>query len=291
MTPKSFLPVLMSLLLNAAAAQELPFALAQAIAQEQVTFYDVEGYTIFQQEFPYRFDDKGFEKIKKKFTIPKDTQAEEDPDFPGVKIFNVRETKGGATSQSTYYVAQGALDKIAVVGFYTLCDRVKTLEKTYYDAIVSYSMPKEIFASMEVDTIQFAGRALDLGTACHWRGVRNLQCPNMGQMNWSEFSSLDRAKQMTEGQKALNASLKMGDLLEDVEVDIIFEGQPTRALRRTLKIKIPQLIMGGSNILIIYYVTAQVNNRYISCTLSHYTDDVNAKKLPPLLSEVMALRE
>ncbi|HEX4887408.1 MAG TPA: hypothetical protein VFV37_05110 [Luteibaculaceae bacterium] len=110
-------------------------------------------------------------------------------------------------------------------------------------------------------------------------------------MNWSEFSSLERAKQMTEGQKALNASLKMGDVLEDVEVDVIFEGQPTKALRRTLKIKIPQLIMGGSNILIIYYVTAQVNNRYISCTLSHYTDDVNAKKLPPLLREVMALRE
>jgi hypothetical protein len=47
--------------------------------------------------------------------------------------------------------------------------------------------------------------------------------------------------------------------------------------------------MGGSNVLVVYYVLAPVRNRYVACVLSHYTNDVNASNLPPLLAEVMRL--
>ena len=75
------------------------------------------------------------------------------------------------------------------------------------------------------------------------------------------------------------------------EVDVYFKNSETKAIRSKEKIKLPELVMGGSNILIIYYVSTKVRDRYVTFLLSHYTDDVNADSLPPLLSEVMALKE
>jgi hypothetical protein len=291
MTIKYLLFIVLSLVLSLSNAQTNNFQNAQAIAQEQMIFYDAEGYAIFKQELPYSYDQRGIEKFKKKFFIPKDVQPTEDNDFPETKILTTIDTHGDTKTESIYYITQNGQGNIRVICFSTLCDRVKNIEKTYYDAIVSNTLPKEVFTPMKVDKVQFAGREIQLGAACRWMGVRNLQCPDMGQMNWSEFSSLERAKQMTTGQRALNASMKMGEVLEDIEIDILFEGQPTKALKRKLKIQLPQFIMGGSNILIIYYVTNEVNGRYVSCVLSHYTDDIGAKKLPPLLSEVMQLKE
>jgi len=291
MTIKSLIFSALSLVMSFSYGQIGNFQNAQAIAQEQITFYDAEGYTIFQQDFQYNFDKKGIGKVKKKLSIPKELQPTEDQDFSGARIFTTIDTKGESKTQSVYYVLQTEQGKIKVIGFSTLCDRAKAIEQEYFNAILANTLPKEIFTPMEVDKVKFSGREITLGPACHWMGVRNLQCPNMGQMNWSEFSNFERAKQMTEGQKALNSSLKMGDVLEDTEIAIIFEGQPTIALKRKLKIKIPKLIMGGSNILIIYYVTTEVKGRYISCVLSHYTDDIGANDLPPLLKEVMQLKE
>lgn len=289
--PKPILWLLASISLSTFAQTNTSITYAQGIVQENATFYDIEGYSVFLQVFDYNFDEKGINKIKKKFSISKETIATEDVDFPNAKILFVLDTKGNAKTQSIYYLIYGGQGKIKVIGFSTLADRAKAIEKEFYQAIISNSIPKNIFTPIKVDTIQFAGRALDLGPACLWRGVRNIQCPDKGQMSWTELSSLERAKQITAGQKELNANYKMGEVLEDVEVDILFEGQPTKALKRKLKITIPQFIMGGSNILIIYYVTTEVRGRYVSCVLSHYTDDVGAKKLPPLLKEVMQLKE
>jgi len=38
-------------------------------------------------------------------------------------------------------------------------------------------------------------------------------------------------------------------------------------------------------------VAVEVRGKFVACVMSHYTDDVNAKKLPPLLNEVMELKE
>jgi hypothetical protein len=47
--------------------------------------------------------------------------------------------------------------------------------------------------------------------------------------------------------------------------------------------------MGGSNVLVVYYVTGKVRGKFVTCVLSHYEDDKGANKLPPLLSEVLEL--
>lgn len=81
------------------------------------------------------------------------------------------------------------------------------------------------------------------------------------------------------------------DVKEEKWITLKFEGQETKALRTKVKIQLPKLEMGGSNILVVYYVTGQVRGKYVTCVLSHYTDDIGANKLPPLLSEVLELIE
>lgn len=269
----------------------LTMSLAQGQKQENGAFFDTEGYSIFWRIFEYDFNEKGINKVKKKLSIPKEIIAIEDIDFPNAKIFITIDTLGGGKTETINYLIYGGQEKIKVICFSTLANRVKLIEKEFYNAIITNSVPKNVYTPMQIDTIQFAGREIDLGPACLWRGVRNIQCPDKGQMSWTELSNLNRAKQITAGQIAINENYKMGEVLEDYEVDVLFEGQPTKALKRKLKITIPQFIMGGSNILIIYYVTTEVRGRYVSCVLSHYTDDIGAKKLPPLLKEVMQLKE
>ena len=46
----------------------------QAIKQDKTTFYDTEGYGIILQDYEYNFDEKEINKIKKKYSIPKETQ-------------------------------------------------------------------------------------------------------------------------------------------------------------------------------------------------------------------------
>ena len=122
-------------------------------------------------------------------------------------------------------------------------------------------------------------------------GPHNIQCPNYGQISWSTFRSTEKAKQSINANYQITANKKLGEVIEKDSVDVVFEGVETKALKTKYKIKIPQLIMGGSNILIIYYVAEEIRGKSIACVMSQYTDDVNAKELAPLLQEVMKLKE
>lgn len=266
---------------------------AQAITDGKQTFYNTEGYDVFQMDFELYFDEKGFRKVKQKLDIEKETPISESPDFPNVKIIEEHVMEAGVLTHHIYYLSTPRWGILKVVGFATRCDRVLAIEKEFYTEIIKKTLPKNIFTSLNVDTVMFAGRPIDFGPPCQWMGSRNLQCPDYGQMNWSEFTDSVRAKQMITNQKKANDNPEKYGILEQKQVDVIFEGQEVKALRCTLKIKIPELIMGGSNILIVYYVTAKVRDRFVSCVLSQYTDDVGVKteKLAPLLAEVMQLKE
>lgn len=264
---------------------------AQSIKQENVTFFDTEGYSVYVKTYDYNFDEKGLSKVRRKLSIPKDLEFTNDTLFNNSQIINTTTTEGNVTAKTVYFFSPTSKGKVKVISFSTICERSQEVEKQFYDTIRLNNIPAETFTANEVDTIDFAGRSIALGPACRWMGVRNLQCPNMGQINWSEFSNNDRAKQMLEGQMELNKNMKLGEILEENNIEIMFEGSLVNVVKRKTKIKIPQLIMGGSNILIVYYVNAQVRGRYVACVLSHYTDDIGANNLPPLLSELMELKK
>lgn len=268
------------------------FSNTQGIKQEGTTFYEVEGYSIFIHSHKAPFDDKGFNKIKKKYSINKDILPIVDSAFQTGKVLVKTESRTKkVTETGVYYLFPQGQNKIKVIGLQTTNKRDEELEKFFVKSILDNSIPNIVYTSMVVDSIKFAGRFIVLGPACHWMGTHNIQCPNLGQMNWAEFRSIDKAKEMVEAQFDITANKGVGDVLQQDTIDIIFEDTATKALKTKYKIKIPKLIMGGSNILIIYYVATEVRGKYVACVFSHYTDDVNAKELPPLLSEVMKLKE
>jgi hypothetical protein len=270
----------------------LVYSNMHGIRQEASTFYEVEGYSVFVQIQKTTFDDKGFKKIKKKYSIDKEKVAFNNQDFLGGKIFEQDEKRTEKVNQSAvYYLFPEGEYATKVIGFQTLNSRDLQLEKFLVKAILGNAVPERVYTSMYVDSIKFADRFITLGPACNWMGTHNIQCPYMGQMNWAEFRSLDRAKEMIDAQFDITANRAMGEILEQDTIDVKFEGTDAKAVKTKYKIQIPQLIMGGSNILIIYYVATEVRGKYVACVMSHYTDDINAKQLPPLLSEVMELKE
>lgn len=271
---------------------EQVFSNTHGIKQEGTTFYEVEGYSIFVHNHKASFDDKGFKKIKKKYSINKDILPIVDSNFQTGKVLVKTESRTSKVTQTDiYYLFPHGQGEIQVIGFLTPLKRDQGIERLFVKSILENSIPNSVYSSMIVDSIRFAGRYIVLGPACHWMGTHNIQCPNLGQMNWAEFRNIDRAKEMVEIQYDLTANKAIGEVLQQDTINIIFEGTDIQALKTKYKIKIPQLIMGGSNILIIYYVATEVRGKYVACILSHYTDDVNAKKLLPLLSEVMKLKE
>jgi hypothetical protein len=262
------------------------------IRQEESEFYEVEGYSVFVQIQKTSFDDKGFKKIKKKYSIDKETTAIVHPDFPVGKIFMQEEQRTEKVKQrAIYYLFPEGDYATRVICFQTANSRDLQLEKFLVMVILGNAVPERVYTSMYVDSIKFADRYITLGSACNWMGTHNVQCPYMDQMNWAEFRSVDRAQEMMDAQFDITANRAMGEIMEQDTIDVKFEGVDARAVKTKYKIRIPQLIMGGSNILIIYYLVAEVRGKYVACVMSHYTDDINAKKLPPLLSEVMELKE
>ena len=268
------------------------FSNTHGIKQEGTTFYEVEGYSIFVHSHKASFDEKGFNKIKKKYSINKEISPVNDITFQTCKVFVKTDNRTKLVTESDiYYLFPQGQSEIKVIGLQTITKRDEELEKLFVKSILDNSIPNSVYSSMVVDSINFAGRFIVLGPACHWMGTHNIQCPNLGQMNWAEFRSLDKAKEMMSAQFDITANKAIGEVLQQDTINVIFEGTETKALKTKYKIKIPQFIMAGSNILIIYYVATEVRGKYVACVLSHYTDDVNAKKLPPLLNEVMKLKE
>lgn len=268
------------------------FSNTHGIKQEEATFYEVEGYSVFVHHQKAALDEKGLSRIKKKYSISKEVAAIDDKAFPSAKVLVRTENRTKKVTESgIYYLFPQGESEVKIVGLQTTNKRDEELERFFVRSIMDSTIPGSVYTSMAVDSIRFAGRYIVLGSACRWMGTHNIQCPDMGQMNWAEFRSIEPAQEMIAAQYDIIANKSIGKILQQDTVDILFEGTPAKAIKTKYKIKVPQLIMGGSNILIIYYVVAEVRGKYIACVLSHYTDDVHAKRLPPLLSEVMKLQD
>ena len=126
-----------------------------------------------------------------------------------------------------------------------------------------------------------------MGPVCRWMSPHNIQCPNYGQMNWAIFDNLQQAEEYRDTHFEMARNRSLVDIKEDKWIALKFEGQETKARRTKVKIQIPKLVMGGSNMLVVYYVTGHVRGKYVTCVLSHYTDDIGADELPPLLSKIL----
>jgi hypothetical protein len=254
-----------------------------------VLFLEAEGYDIFVESLDFGLNEKGISKIKKKYSA-KNAQLTTDS-VTNLKVLAMTEQKNGVTVYFTYYLHPVSEESSTIIGFIRPKARDIGLERDFVNSQLSNKIPSFVYTSLYIDSIDFVGRKIDLGSACRWMSPHNVQCPNYGQMNWAIFDNQKQAEEYRDTHFEMTKNKNLTDIKEEKWITVKLEGQETKALKTRVKIQLPKFAMGGSNTLIAYYVTAQVRGKYVTCILSHYTDDVGADKLPPLLSEVMELIE
>ncbi len=273
--------------------QDLDFvSRLQGIKQGDFVFFELEGYQIYVKSINQSFNEKGIKKSKRELKIKKSLNGYKSNEFQSNNlIINQDEIENEKLKNyQTWYLFEKAQNQIICFWFGSVNKKDTILEHKFIKSYLDNKIPQSVYTSMQVDSIDFAGRKIALGESCHWMGVHNVQCPYYGQMNWSLHTTYQDAENMTNSQYYSAEQKKIGSVLESKEIDVIFEGSDTKAKRIVYKIKLPSLLIGGSNILIIYYVTTKVRDNYISCVLSHYTNDVNNNGLPPLISKVLKLK-
>lgn len=260
------------------------------MSRNNTVYYEVEGYTIYMANTVGSLDKKGLQKIKRKYKIDENAAEIVDTIFSKSKILLHTKKLTSTVVQNNIYYLTPIENNVRVILLQTLNKRDKQLEKLMVKSILDDKIPNEVYTSSQVDYIKFAGRIIKLGSVCDWMSAHNLQCPYQGQMNWAEFRNPEKAEEMIKNQLAVTQSKSIGTTLLQDTVYVLFEGQETTAIRLKYKLKVPKVITGGSNVLIVYYVATKVRDKYVACVLSHYTDEALENKLPKLLAEVMSLK-
>lgn len=266
---------------------------AQGIKQGDKLFFEVEGYSVLVQPEDQPYNDHGLFILRNRYFIEKDSKFTTDTSLKTKnRAYTVTSTlTKGIKKNEIYYFLYLSEKQSRLIKFVNAGIRDISLERLFVKAIVNDLIPQETFVSLRVDSLNFAGRKIKTGPICQWMNPHNFKCGRLGQMDWSEYRSLEKAKDFIQMRHDITASEFGIKILEEKEISITFEGIKTKALVTRCKIKMPKLLMGGSNILITYYVSEQVRGKFISCIMSHYEDEAPAGKLPLMLSEIMQLEE
>ncbi|MGB0175836.1 MAG: hypothetical protein ACPF9D_01635, partial [Owenweeksia sp.] len=157
-------------------------------------------------------------------------------------------------------------------------------------AISAEGIPEYVITGITPSTVDFSGRMIEVSPGCRWMEPHNIQCPGKGQVNWSLHTTAEEASEALEQQIYYTRTFKQAELMSEEEVPVIFEGVPLMARKMVYHIKMPKLLMGGSNILIIYYVSTEVRGNHLHCVMSFYDTDASPGGLAPLVKQIMQLR-
>lgn len=268
----------------------------QALDNNGKIWYNIDGYSITSEDFNYNFDEKGIKKALKKHSI-KDESRIKDENINGNNLYFLTSEKvtDNLFQRNSFYLIENPDKKITVIWFAKTGEIDRETERELTNLIIEKKIPKENFASMQIGTINFGGREIELGNSCYWTYLNSVQCPYFGQINWSVHKDLQDAQNSVENQLTLTKSRKGGKVISEELVDIEFENVSTKAKKVVYDftgITGALAGMSGGKTLTIYYVAEKVRGNYISCVLSFWNNDqINPEtKLPPLLEKVMKLK-
>jgi len=272
------------------------FTRLQGISNRGIDFFNVDGIEITSQKLDVEFSAKNCAKkfpqlkIKKKELTTSDSLLV----FKNYYVYKSQEDPQNFFQNMAYYFVESPDKKLIAFTFAFINKNDKEFERSFIKLVCNNSIPENIYNSVEIDSINFAGRKIPLGRSCRWMGINNVQCPSYGQMNWSVHKDLEDASATVNNQFVSVFSRKGGKIVSDTIVDIIFEGTETTARKVVYNftgVKSLLLKMEGSNQLTIYLVSAAVRDNFVSCVMSFWgSDQINPSGLPPLLEQVMKLK-
>ncbi|MBW3519668.1 hypothetical protein [Flavobacterium sp. NKUCC04_CG] len=268
-----------------------------ALNNDGTKWYNIDGYTVTSEYFTYPFDEKGLKKVFKKYRIAKSDLKVKDGDIPfnNFCISKKQKVTDKSVQTDNYYFVENLNKTITVIWFIKNGTTDRETELELLNAIIKAEVPEQNFVSMPATTLNFTGREINLDSRCYWTYINTVQCPYLGEMNWSIHRTLADAKESVENQLSLTKTRKNGKVISEELVDIEFEGVPTKAKKVMYDFTgISAAIVGmtGGKNLTIYYVAEVVNSKNISCVLSFWNNAVinPETNLTPLLEQYMVLK-
>jgi hypothetical protein len=268
----------------------------QAINTNAFIFYNIDGYTITSETLNYPFNEKSLKKVYRKYSIKKDEKKTKNEQLPfnNYYVTNDQEISENLFQNNSYYFIENLEKRITIIQFSSINKRNKEFEQIIVRPIIENTIPSENYASMTIDSINFAGRKIKLDTGCNWTNVNTVQCPYYGAMNWSVHKDLEDAKNTVEQQFEITKLKKSGKVISEETVDIEFEGTETKARKVVYDFTGMTSVLAslsGGKTLTIYYVATKVRGNYVSCVLSFWNNDtITENGLAPLLEKVMKLK-
>ena len=269
----------------------------KAINKQTIIFYNVDGVDFSSQTFSNEFTEKGLKKLYRKYSIKESDLKVKDEtlkynNFYITKLENVAEN---ISQISSFYFVENQNKTVSVFWFGYYGKQNQVFERKYVNRILNDEIPKEVFEPMTIQSIDFAGRKIELGNSCNWTNINTVQCPYYGEMNWSVHKTIESAKNSIDNQFNVTKSRKGGKVLSEEEVDVIFEGTETKAKKVIYDFTgVNSLLVGmsGGKTLTIYYVASKVRENYVSCCMSFWNNDtITENGLAPLLEKVMQLKK
>lgn len=279
-----FLSLLLFVTSFYALADDYDFSALQGLRGEKgEVYFEISGYDIFCNSQKGKLNLQTIAKFKKQQKI-KGIQAEySDPKLllPNKIIESEQslEKNPDLKYSIVYFLFASSEDEIKYIVFQTLNQRDIFLEQAFVNAFLAGKLESYISGNWTGESVSFAGRIIQLGTACEWRSPHNLYCKG-GQISWSEFPSAESADLDLDMRIAAN-SKGSSEILSEEYVDILFEDIPTIAYR---------VVYMGKNAslpLVVYYVAQEVRGKYLSCTMSNYGYNRNDYELSSLLQQFM----
>lgn len=268
----------------------------QGLSYNGNQFYELSGVNIEVVTQKITFNQKGIKKIKKVCNI-KNIQKEYTDStlrIDNLVIESIHKEKKNTANSICYIFQKNDKETTFILfrsGLPLSSSFVNAFVRNYFDDKLSqYSGILPETTTGTVDSINFVGRKIPLGGNCRFMYVNNIQCSGYGQMSWSIFDSRE-SSDLFEKLMIENGDSNPGaGLVTASDVDITFEGIKTKAKRRIYKTKFMEsLLMGGSRLLCVYYVTQEIRGRYVNVVLSYYMNNKDDFELAPLLKEVMSL--
>ncbi|WP_062184960.1 hypothetical protein [Dysgonomonas macrotermitis] len=255
-------------------------------------YYEWAGYDVYLEEIKTPKNSKDISKLKKKYGLKniKNEYSSLSISYPNTIIYSkdILERNGEKYPEIDEHRILYILDNLdnasSLIYIRKIGKRNTDIEKQILNLYFTQQL-HEYIVPMQIDSIDFAGRTLQLGNICEWRSPHNIYC-NGGQVSWSVFNTLDQAKDEVDNYIKTSES-KYHVTIEDKELPLLFEGKKSIARRIVYK----SIYNSEAYPLIVYYITAEIRNRYISCILSHYGYNRDDYELPELLKELIQFEE
>lgn len=261
------------------------------------TWYNIDGYSVTSENFKSSFDDKGLKKTFKKHQISDADIKVKNNNIKYNNYFVTREGKiaDGIFQTNNYYFVENQDKTTTVIWFIKNGKTDKETEELLVNAIINKAIPESNFVPMKINSIDFAGRQIELDSSCYWSFLNTVQCPYSGEMNWSIHKTIEDAKESIENQLNTTKSRKGGKVLSEDTINIKFEGTTTHAKKVIYDVTGVTSALAGMSAgksLTIYYVAVNLRNRNVSCVMSFWNnDEINPEtKLPALLEKLMKLQ-